>query len=440
MKTKKLRNILIRYFAGFTIILLLIIYLFQIVLLNDFYKLIRKNEVKHEVTKVINQDFINTSNNDICIMIIENNEIKSSGLRCSGPLSLEKDMISIYHNVLSNNVVELNEKSVKGNKGDQIFIYGQKVSINKAVIASTHLMPIDATKHTLTIQLFWISTFSIVLVMLLVLFLNRKIIKPLLVVKEDADYLAQGNYEIEKKELGYVEVNELSSTLSYASKELSKIDQLQMELISNITHDLKTPLTLISGYAQLMIDIPNENNRANAEIILNEANRLTSLVTDILEISKFRTSKQILELEEYDLYELAKEVISSVAELVRKDGFEIILTGNHFILNVDKYKIKQAIYNLVINGIHYTGKDKKVLVHVDGEKKEISVTDTGLGINEEDLQYIFQRYYREQKAHKRAILSTGIGLSIVKSIMHLHNGDAYVKTSGNGSTFYLKFK
>jgi signal transduction histidine kinase len=267
---------------------------------------------------------------------------------------------------------------------------------------------------------------------------------PIEKINDSAKVLSRGNYNVSFDGSGYKEIRELSDTLNYASKELSKVEGLRKELIANVSHDLRTPLTLIGGYAEAMRDLPDENTSENAQIIIDETNRLTTLVNDMLDISKLQSNMQVLNISLFNLTDSLKKSISNMCELLKKDGYTIDFVFNEdVIIEGDESKISQAFYNLLINAVNYSGADKKIKISqiLKKDSVKIEVSDTGEGIPEKDLPYIWDRYYKSDKSHKRALTGTGLGLSIVKSIIYMHNGSYGVESKeGDGSTFWFELK
>ena len=215
---------------------------------------------------------------------------------------------------------------------------------------------------------------------------------------------------------------------------------MQKDLIANISHDLRTPLTMIIGYAEVMRDIPNENNRENIQIIIDEASRLNQLVNDILFISKAQNDS--LQIENENITLLIKEIIERAKKMTEKDNYNFIfMYDEEIVFPFDKMKISQVVYNLIGNAITHTGADKKIFIEqikIDAKVK-IIVSDTGKGIAKEELKNIWERYYKIDDFHNRDTVGTGLGLSIVKNIIKLHNGRVGVESSlGNGSSFYFE--
>ncbi len=314
------------------------------------------------------------------------------------------------------------------------------------VMLNTTISPVDSTIRTLQTELIIISAIMTVLALALSFILARRVAKPIVRINAGAKLLAEGNYDIRFASGGYREIAELSDTLNYASEELSKTGALQRELISNISHDLRTPLTMITGYAEVMRDLPDENTPENVQIIIDEAKRLSSLVNDVLDISKLQSGTQELTLTEFNLTETVHEVIGRFSKLTEQDGWVIAF---HFdkdvMVTADRTRILQVIYNFINNAITHAGGDKTVIVtqrvitEGDTSHVRIEVTDHGEGIAPEAIPNIWDRYYKVDKLHRRAQMGSGLGLSIVKSILDLHHARYGVDSRmGEGSTFWFE--
>ena len=217
--------------------------------------------------------------------------------------------------------------------------------------------------------------------------------------------------------------------------------------MANVSHDLKTPLTMIKAYAEMIRDISyKDHDKMNEHlgIIVDETDRLTVLVNDILDLSRMQSNADTLSIETFDLADDIKTIVNR---------YQIIKETEKYIINVempesikikaDKKKINQVIYNLINNAINYTGEDKTVTVRVTKHKKYylVEIIDTGKGIKESEIPYIWNKYYKNDKNHQRNVVSTGLGLSIVKEILELHGYEYGVKSVlKKGSTFYFKIK
>lgn len=312
-------------------------------------------------------------------------------------------------------------------------------------IADSVITPVNATVYAIRIQLIYISFIMVALSLIMAIIISLHISKPIVKINQAAGKISQGDLNITFEEKGYREIAEMSQTLNYTVDELTKSERLQRELIANVSHDLRTPLTMITAYSEVMSDIPGENTPENVQVIIDEAKRLTNLVNDLLDISKLQAGASNVEMKKYNLTAGINSVMERYAKLVEQDGYHIRFEYDEpeVWVEADEFKIYQVIYNLVNNAINYTGEDKTVVVkqRVNGGIVRIEVIDTGEGIEEEKLALVWERYYKVDKNHKRAVMGTGLGLSIVKNILQLHNARYGVNSVvGEGSTFWFELK
>lgn len=310
------------------------------------------------------------------------------------------------------------------------------------VLQFANLTPLQTTVTLLLNQFTFIGVAMLLIALLLVGFISKMITKPFLRINDAAKKLAEGNYNAEFTSRGYREIEELAQTLNYASNELAKTDNLQKELISNISHDLRTPLTMIKGYSEVIRDIPGENTPENVQVIIDETTRLSELVSDMLDLSRIKSGTRSPRYERFSITDTVRDTLLRYEKLIMQDGYsiEFIADGDAYIY-ADDGMILQVIYNLINNAINYTGADKRVVVRQDctPTSVRISISDTGEGIEPDRLTDIWQRYYRVDKVHKRAAIGTGLGLSIVKEILERHNATFGVESAvGVGSTFWFE--
>lgn len=312
----------------------------------------------------------------------------------------------------------------------------------KVIMINSVLTPVDATVSTLKAQLIIISLLMVVVAFILAMINSTSISRSIIKLKDGAKKLAAGDYTVKFNSIDYLEVAELSDTLNYAATELEKTDSLQKELIANVSHDLRTPLTMIKGYAEVMRDIPGENTPENVQVIIEETERLSGLVNDMLDISKLKAGTITLQPEEYNITESIRHVLERYNKLREVEGYTIdFLYDSEVTVYADEQKMYQVLYNLVNNAINYTGEDKKVTVKqiVNEGTLRIEVIDTGDGVKQEDIPYVWDRYYKDKTTHKRALQGTGLGLSIVKNVLELHGAKYGVSSiQGKGATFWFE--
>ena len=265
------------------------------------------------------------------------------------------------------------------------------------LIINASVKPVYATVRAINIMFTIISLLFIIFSLIISYFLSKKISRPIERMNSWAKNLAIAKYDITFPEEGPSEICELSRTLNTTTQVLMKLDKLQKELIANISHDLRTPLTMISGYSEVMRDIPGENTPENIQVIIDETARLSSLVNDLLNVSKLQSGTQILTMKRTSITAVVDETVKRYDTLTSHNGYKInfIHDGEVFV-EADETRLLQVIYNLINNAINYTGEDKTVTIEqtLKGGIVRISVIDTGEGISEEDLPLIWDRYTR----------------------------------------------
>ena len=309
------------------------------------------------------------------------------------------------------------------------------------IIVESEITPVTSVVQTLRIELIIVTVIMILISIIIAVITAARIARPISKTNETAKELAKQNYDLHFDKSNYREIAELNQTLNYAAKELGNVDALRKELIANVSHDLRTPLTMITGYAQVMQDIPGENTPENLQIIIDESNRLSMLVNDLLDISKLEAGAIMMEKNLFCITNCIEDIFNRYTKLREQEGYKLeFIKENDVYVVADELKITQVIYNLINNAINYVGEDKTVIVKqtVVNQKVRIDIIDHGEGISEDYLPYIWDRYYKVDKEHKRAVVGTGLGLSIVKNILNEHNAEYGVESKkGKGSDFYF---
>lgn len=314
------------------------------------------------------------------------------------------------------------------------------------LVAMSPLTPLGPAVAILSGQLKLITVIAILLGAVFAFLFSKQMAKPVIELQESARELAKGNYETEFHATGYSEVEELSSALSYAADELAKSDNLRKDLLANVSHDLRTPLTMIKSYAELIRDISGENKERRDEhlqVIIEETDRLSDLVGDILALSKLQAGTEALEFAPFDIQRSAESILNVYKVLEEQDGFTINLKTlpGTVIVNGDERKLQQVISNLISNAIRYSGESKEVDLTFteDAGRICIAVSDKGIGIDDSDLEMIWNRYQKASKQGTRAKgTGTGLGLSIAKEILERHGALYGVQSKvGEGSVFWF---
>lgn len=438
------------YLIIFTLSIILFLWFFQVVFINSYYEYSKTNQIKN-VTDEILQNYDNdieylnklSYEENICIEIVKNRiTIYSSNDSIRGCISSSGKYKNDFY---ENDLEEQTYKLINPLLNTKSLIYAKKYNEDITIFVNASLEPLDNTISILSNQLIIVSIIVVILSLIIGYFISKRISKPIVKMNEKAKKLANGNYNFTfDNNSNIYEIDELANTLNYAKKELAETDELRRDLLANVSHDLKTPLTMIKGYAEMIRDLNSDNiekRNANLNVIIEESERLNILVNDLLTLSKIQANKDVLEKEDFDIVELINNIIKRYSIYKDTEGYIFeVNTPDKVIVNADKKKIEQVIYNLINNAINYTGDDNRVIINVLVNKNiRVEIKDTGKGIKKEDLPHIWDKYYHSKKKHKRNVIGTGIGLSIVKTILESHNFKYGVESKRNkGTTFYFE--
>lgn len=458
-----------KYLIIFCILTASIVFLFQIVLLQPMYeanKIKSIETVGSFVEKFIEDERLDEfvdymqSQSDTCIMVYQSSSsggmqgsIGNRGCMISSITNSErakfvtKAIGSKNHSYLARVTNNSSDFGVDGDQGDNFdtIVYTKIVNAadySSIIMVSGNITPLNATTETLASQMRYIALFMIVAVAILTLLMYRHIAKPIIGITSNAKQLPQGKYTIDPKTNRYKEAADLNNTLVQAANDIQKADKAKRDLISNVSHDLRTPLTMIGGYGEMMIDLPEEKTDENIQVIVDETKRLNALVNDLLDMSRLQDGRIVLHKEVFDISALLKTQLQKYDVYRMQEGYTIEseLLDTIYV-NADKKRIEQVINNFLNNAVNYGGEAKHIIVREI--KKEnvvrIEVQDFGEGIDSKDLDNIWDRYYKVDKEHVRVANGSGIGLNIVKQLLELHGVPYGVKSSkGKGSTFYFE--
>lgn len=456
LKKNNLKTEILKYLIIFAIIILSFLWIFQAIFFKAIYKEYKLNEIKQTANIInknknkITQEQINelALDKSVCIEIDNNNYelIYNSTFFGKGCIRNKEQTLKYKFDFISNNkktqTYEIEDKRDNLNT----YVYAIKLDEEQYAFINASIEPVDSIEQIIRKELLIITIIIVILSLILAEIISNIISNPIKKISKEAKKIATGNFNINfNNDSNIEEINELTTTLNYAKEELNKTEELRQDLMANISHDLKTPLTMIKAYAEMSIDLHNNNEekrKQDVEIIKEEVERLTNLVNDILDLSKMQSKVDELNIEEFDLVELVENILKRYEVLKEKENYNFIFKHNKKETKVkaDKKKIEIVIYNLINNAINYTGSDNKVTINIEDKKEiKLEIKDTGKGIKEEDIPYIWDKYYKNKKKHKRNLIGTGLGLSIVKNALELHKFKYGVETKINkGTTFYFQ--
>lgn len=452
------------YFILFTGFLMIVLWFLQVLFLNNFYEVMKVSQTE-KVVKNIKTSYVSSSykdflkktekisdSNDIYIYISsfdgDTMYFKPSGDNTSSRYYLEQ-INTVNQRLFSEQKTYITLR-IKGQDDSKItlacgIILTGKDKTPLIVYVFSPLWPVSSTIQILTNQLVYVTFIALALACLISFYLSVRITRPIRKISNSAERLAGGEYGIVFKGGHYTEINNLADTLTRASIELEKSDMMQKDLIANVSHDLRTPLTMIKSYAEMIKDISGNNpekREAHLNVIIEETDRLNTLVGDLLTISRMQSGKMTLNPGSFNITDAANSILNTYRIMEDSEGYHFELNSPaRFIVNGDEDKIKQVISNLVTNAMKFCGEDKTVIVTLKKRGRMVlcRVEDHGIGIAPSELGHVWERYYKSSSNMVRSAEGSGLGLSIVKEILTLHKVDFGVdSTVGQGTTFWFE--
>lgn len=327
-------------------------------------------------------------------------------------------------------------------------------TIPAVVMLMGPMSAISSYMKQIYIYLFIAGIVAIIAALLIVVWLSRKLVKPLKEMQETADAMAKGNYKSQvavtsDDEVGHLgeSLNSLARDLDKYMTELATMEKLRRDFTANVSHELRTPLTIIRGYDEALLEGAAEDSETREKycrLIHDETLRLERLIHELLDLSRLQSSKEATDTERIPLAELAEGVLTKFRQLAGLKDVTLSLAtpGQQPVMLGNGDRITQLVMIFLDNAIKYTQPGGTVSVRVvsEDDKAVMTVSDTGKGIPEADLPYIWERFYKVDKSHRRDDSGTGLGLSIARQIIDLHQGTvAVASTEGQGTTFTLRF-
>ena len=310
------------------------------------------------------------------------------------------------------------------------------------IIVSTGMAQIATAAEVLRSILWPVALILLVLDLLFAMLFSRWFTRPVQQLSSGAKEIAAGNYDIQLPVVHHDEIGQLAEDFNHMAAEVKRSAQLEKDILANVSHDLRTPLTLIKGYAETVRDLTGtdaEKRTEQCNIIVDETDRLSALVNSVMELSKVQSGAEKPNLIDFDMGELCFEVAGRYDALCDQNHWHLELQADEAApVRADPAMMERVLHNLLGNAFHHIGADGQVMLRVlpqaDGCRVEIE--DHGPGIPPEDLPYIFDRYYRARQDSGK--VGTGLGLSITKAIFQQHGLACGVTSAvGQGSTFWF---
>lgn len=474
------------YLLGFAIIMIILLWLFQIVYLDQFYEQTKRDQIEsayNNISQHLDDDDLADYTKDIALMynicvdvytldrtngllfgvekivsvdilgdciIHHMAEIEKARLYSEAEVNPEGYM-QIFSRLSFNHFESLDSDTeltiTKDDSLSKSLVYSRLATDREGnsylLLLNSTITPVSATVAALRAQLVIISVILIILALVISFIIARRLSRPIRKLNVAAKKMAKGDLTVNFPAEGYKEISELADTLNYASSELARTDALQKDIVANISHDIRTPLTMISGYAEFMRDFPDEDHSESIEVIVNETERLRDLVNDILDNSRISAGVSSIEPNVFNFTESLAGFISNYNHLMEFKGYRIDFEADTVVwLNADERRMLQAIGNMLNNALTHIGEDKLIIVRqlVKGDTMRVEISDHGCGIPQEDIPHIWERYYRTD-APAKGNHGSGLGLSIVKGIFDMHGAKyGVISKIGEGSTFWFEMK
>ncbi|MDR0917463.1 MAG: HAMP domain-containing histidine kinase [Oscillospiraceae bacterium] len=470
-KTKPVAVKLWLYFTLFAAVIMTMLWLMQIVLLQSFYVRMKTSDVKQTAADIAaaygRADFELTVDrltfrNSILVFVTDTDGsvLYSSdehgsggpggfggagGIGAQPPRGNPRPLPEGYGEFLRRLAAgggEVSYTDTNSRLGGKSLVYGT-VHGGLVLYISTPLEPLNATTAILRTQLVYVTIASLLISLVIAFFIARKFSRPISRISEQAATLAGGGSDVTFDKGFCAELDELSATLDDTAAQLARVETLRRELLANISHDLRTPLTMIKAYSEMIRDISGEKREKREEhlaVITRESDRLSVLVDDILDLSAIQAGGDTLNRTNLNLSETVRRTLAQFAPLCERENIAVTaeVEPDQYAL-ADEKRLTQVLYNLIGNAIAHVGADRAIAVRLSdlGGAVRFEVTDNGDGIAPEDLPLIWDRYYTSKERGG----TSGLGLSIAKSVLEAH-GARYgaVSAVGQGSTFWFEVR
>ena len=456
LKNRSLKSQIWFYLAIFSTLLILLLWLLQVMFFDKYYESRTSSELSKLAlkTKYYYKNSKDTSsydklsyNNNACIEIIKDNKIvyTSNAQRRGCKIDNDNTLNMDYRvNFINSDEDKETYQIVNPLLNNKTLVSAIKLDNDAYAFINVSLEPTDPAISIIREELIYISVAIYISSFIIAYFISKHISLPIDKLNKEVAKMSKGDLVTPFDENSNInEIKELSITLNKTKKELSKIEETRKDLLANVSHDLKTPLTMIKAYSEMARDLNSDNKEKreeNLNVIIEETERLNLLVNDILSLSKSEKNIDILSKEKFNLTTLIETIVRRF-DYLKEEGYSFIFdSSKDYIINADKQKIEQVIYNLISNAINYTGEDKKITIELVNNKKylRVYVIDTGKGIDKNEIDLIWDKYYKNEKNHKRNKVGTGLGLSIVKDILIKHGFNyGVISNKEKGSKFYF---
>lgn len=444
------------------------IWYFQVVRLADSYSMSRRNDTEMLTAYLRNQlqtlqfgeEFMKLAlqasmENELCVYLYDESEVRvwdaelQGTSECLMNLLVEDQQKALlqYVGITQAGMIDYHLSTLQDYPS---YIYGSYVPTDKGnylLFVSGDVAPVNRVLQTIKQQLMMITIPVIIGASIIAFLIARTFSKPILKLSLATKEMAKGKYETRVEVDSDDEIGILQKNFNDMAEEISHFEDMRRDLIANVSHDLKTPLTMIRGYAETIKDLTGDNKQKRdqqLDIIIEESDRLNALVNDILNLSKYQSGQIALDYSNIDLNVMITNTLEQYTLLEDNQGYSFRYESTKpAMVRIDPLRMKQVLYNIMNNAINHTGDDKIVMIRLidKGSRYRVEIQDTGQGIPKDELSRIWDRYYKLDKSGKRRVAGTGIGLSIVKGILSAHEALFGVESEPQkGATFWFELR
>lgn len=318
-----------------------------------------------------------------------------------------------------------------------------------AITLSVPLRGIEETLAQISRFMLYSGTVGVFIAAIFAFSLSKNLARPLQKINSSALEMASGNFHCKIEEESNDEIGGLIKTFNYSVEQVEKnleeqkrLESLRRNLVANVSHELKAPLASVRGFSELMLDglIDEEEKEKYLQTILDNSIHLGRLVDDLLKLSHLESGQIDLEREDLNVYDLARWSFDSLVPHGEEKGIKMLFNVEPELplISGDRHRLHEVLVNLLENALEYTPPGGEVSLKIYQKKEQVvfEVHDTGCGIYEEELSYIFERFYKVDKSRRRSGKGSGLGLAISRQLVELHGGTIEVESQLNkGSTF-----
>nr|WP_303265150.1 HAMP domain-containing sensor histidine kinase [Thermoanaerobacterium sp. CMT5567-10] len=425
-------------------IIFLLFYLSQVVFIGKIYTYYKINQMKNYSLKIANA--LTTNDYKTANELMEESNAKVIAVTDTGNLVFgmhgngQGYGIGLPKTFLNTNeklaVVEFTHPSigVKSLAVIRSFSYNNQ---NAKLVLTIPLSTITDTTVIFKSEFFLMLLICIVVIIIMSIIMSKRLTKPIEDLKNAAQNIASGNLDVKLDVKTNDELEDLAMSMNSMAENLSKAEKFKRDLIANITHDLKTPLGLIKGYCEMLLDFygdDKEKRNKYLNVALNEVDRMSKMIDDVLSLSKLQSGLVKLKVSSFNLKNLIDDVVLSFEPLLHGKNINIVTENLDVIVNGDVELIRRVIMNLLSNSIKSIDESGVITISsiLEDNNVKVIVSDTGKGIEKEKLQSVFEKFYKGDNK------GTGLGLAIVKEILDLHGSEYYIESEINkGTLFYF---